>query len=97
MENTKLVLSKTFTEVNIGTNTGKGFDNSTHTPGPELLITCSMGLYYWRNKYYMQVITARNENNYIIEIPVKLAHTINQRDGVEIEFVKPDNTSTICL
>lgn len=78
-------------------NTGKGFDNSTHLPGAELLVTCSMGLYFWRGKYYMQVITADNYNNYIIEIPVKLALTINQRDNVEIEFVKDENTTTISL
>lgn len=73
-----------------------GFDSDTaYISGENLLVTASIGLYHWRGKFYVQVITAHNENNYIMEIPSQLALTINVRDCIEITKVKDENTTTI--
>lgn len=61
------------------------WDNDTSfLPGANQLVSASVGLYHWRDKFYMQVITSHNEENYIVEIPFSLAAVINKRDCVEI-------------
>lgn len=93
---TKLVLSNETKDIPLNAH-GKSFwDNDTaFLPGANQLITASIGLYHWRGKFYMQVITAHNENNYIVEIPGKLAIVISERDCIEITNVKDENTTTI--
>jgi len=73
-----------------------GWDNDTAAiPGTNLMVSASLGLYAWRGKFYIQIITAHNENNYIVEIPAALAITINVREGLEATKVKDENTTTI--
>lgn len=95
-QTTKLVLSTETKEIPLNAH-GKSFwDNDTaFLPGNNLLVSSSLGLYHWRGKFYMQIITSHNEHNYIVEIPAALAVTISEQDYLEITNVKDENTTTI--
>jgi hypothetical protein len=54
----------------------------------DALITASVGLYHDANDmYYLQVITAQHQNNYLLEIPRREAFEISANDQVEITDV----------
>ena len=57
------------------------------------LITASIGLYHDANDmYYLQIITAQQENNYLVNIGRSEALSISDADHVEIAEVG-DNLS----
>jgi hypothetical protein len=52
-----------------------------------ILITASIGLIRIKDKFYIQVISADNENHYFLAISSDAAETISNDENLEIELM----------
>jgi hypothetical protein len=51
----------------------------------QLMVTASAGLYHDANDmYYLQIIMAERESNYLLNISKQEAKEISKKDGIEI-------------
>lgn len=53
------------------------------------MLTASIAFYYWNSQYYMQVITAENQNCIVLPITGKQYDEMNRNEASAIYYENP--------